>query len=223
MKKLVIFDCDGVLVDSEFIGSKVFSEALARHGYLISVEECIRRFTGVDAESCRKIIMEEAEVDIPADYWEKCGPELASAFERELDPLLEGFLKELERKGIPRCVASNSSKAHVSHCLRLTNQFDFFGEKAIFSAEEVKKPKPSPDLFLFAASQMGIKPENCIVIEDSLAGSAAAISAGMQVILFFGGSHARFDWYQKKLMHIDAPKFLNCGDLVRAIDFHTNS
>lgn len=79
MKQLIIFDCDGVLVDSEFVSNKVFSEVLSHYGYFISVEECIRRFTGIDEQSCRKIIMEESGLDIPVDYWIKSQPVLLKA------------------------------------------------------------------------------------------------------------------------------------------------
>lgn len=217
MKQLVIFDCDGVLVDSEFLANKVFSEILSQYGYSISFEECIRRFTGVDEHACRKILMEESGLNIPEDYWTKGQPALLKAFEMELCPLLKPLLEALDRQNIARCVASNSSKTHVSHCLSLTNQSSFFNELAIFTSQQVPRPKPAPDLFLFAAKEMGVKPENCIVIEDSSAGASAAIAAGMQVMMFLGGSHARFDWYRDKLAIHDVPMLSSCEELSDAI------
>jgi HAD superfamily hydrolase (TIGR01509 family) len=217
MERLVIFDCDGVLVDSEFVANKVFSDILFQYGYSISFEECVRKFTGVDEHSCRKIIMEESGLQIPEDYWTKSEPILLKAFESELQPLLKSLLEILDELNIPRCVASNSSKQHVSHCLTLTNQLKFFNEKAIFTARQVSRPKPAPDLFLFAAKEMGVKPENCIVVEDSSAGASAAFAAGMQVMMFLGGSHAHFDWYRDKVAVHDVPMQFNCEELSDAI------
>lgn len=217
MKQLVIFDCDGVLVDSEFLANKVFAASLSQYGYSIPLEESIRRFTGVDEHACRKILMEESNLDIPVDYWEKSKPALFQAFETELTPLLKPFLETLDKHHIPRCLASNSTRDHVSRCLSLTDQSKFFNEKAIFTAQQVSRPKPSPELFLFAAKEMGVKPENCIVVEDSSAGATAAIAAGMQVMMFLGGSHARFDWYRDKIAIHNAPMLSSCEELSHAV------
>lgn len=222
MNPLIIFDCDGVLVDSEFISSKVFSDTLSQYGYAISVEESIRRFTGVDEHSCRKIIMEESEVNIPADYWDKSKPALFNAFKTDLNPLMTPLLEKLEKMQMKRCVASNSSKTHVTHCLELTGQSKFFNENNIFTASLVKKPKPAPDLFLYAAKEMEVKPERCIVIEDSLAGATAALAAGMKVMIFAGGRHAHFDWYREKFLSYNLPVFETSEALSYAIQSATH-
>lgn len=213
----MIFDCDGVLVDSEFISSRVFSEALTGYGYTISPEESERRFTGVNEHDCRREIMRESGIDIPENYWDLQQPLLAKAYETELTPLIEPVLKMLDLLAIPRCVASNSSRKYVARCLELTKQFGYFTDRVIFSSEQVAKAKPAPDLFLFAAEKMGVKPENCIVVEDSSAGTEAALAAGMEVLLFLGGSHARSDRYRKQIAAYNRPMTVTPEELSRAI------
>ncbi len=217
LEKLVIFDCDGVLVDSEFLSCRFFAEVLAIYGYQISVEECIRRFTGVNEHHCRQIIMEESGVDIPADFWVLQQPSLLKAYETELSPLLEPTLEILDHLEIPRCVASNSSRCNVIHCLQFTKQLKYFTDRSIFTSQQVPKAKPAPDLFLFAAQEMGVKPENCIVVEDSSAGAHAAIAAGMQVLMFVGGSHAGFNWYRDQVAVHGKPLLPTCYELSCAL------
>lgn len=123
----------------------------------------------------------------------------------------------LDKLKIPKCVASNSSHHYVTQCLGLTQTLKYFNQDAIFSSNQVSNPKPAPDLFLFAAKKMGIKPENCIVIEDSLAGAEAATAAGMKVMMFLGGSHASFDWYRDRLAIHDVPMLSSCEELLNAM------
>lgn len=217
--KLVIFDCDGVLVDSEYLASVVFVEAVAQYGYTISLEECIRKFTGVNEQACRQMMMEESGIDIPEDYWEKAEHSLARAYETSLVSLMEPVLSMLEKHQIPRCVASNSSRQHVLRCLEFTNQKHYFSENTIFNSKQVARPKPAPDLFLFAAHQMGVSPENCIVVEDSVIGAEAASKAGMEVFLFLGGTHAGFKSYQDKISACNKPMFSSCAELELALKF----
>ena len=103
------------------------------------------------------------------------------------------------------------------HCLEFTKQSNYFSDQSIFTAQQVSKAKPAPDLFLFAAREMGVKPENCVVIEDSSTGAHAAIAAGMQVLMFLGGSHARFDWYRSRIALHDKPMLSTCEELSQAI------
>jgi HAD superfamily hydrolase (TIGR01509 family) len=215
--KLVIFDCDGVLVDSEYMASKMFVKALSEYGYHISLEECIRRFTGVNEQVCRQMIIEETGFDIPEDYWAKAQKSLLKAYETDLVSLMQPVLKMLQLHNIPRCVASNSSREHVLHCLKFTDQLHYFTEDSIFNSKQVAKPKPAPDLFLFAARQMGFFCENCIVVEDSVIGAEAALAAGMEVLLFLGGKHAAFESYQSKVAVYDKPMFSSCKELEKAL------
>lgn len=213
MNKLVIFDCDGVLVDSEIIANRIDAEALTSIGYKISTEESIRRFTGINAKTVREIILNESGQDIPLDYLSSQQSIVLKAFEMELLPLMKPILELIEDMKINRCVASSSPRSRVIRCLELTDQIMFFKDQSIFTSQQVLKGKPAPDLFLFAASQMKCHPGNCIVIEDSFAGIEAAIAADMKVIGFLGGSHANFDWYQERIEKYDVPIAKNCEDL----------
>lgn len=218
MKQLIIFDCDGVLVDSEYLASKVFSNALhLNYGYNISIEDSIKRFTGVHEDTCRDILMKETQLDIPHDYWAREQSNLSKTFSFELAPLLNPVLKMLDELKISKCVASNSSASHVTQCLELTHTLKYFKKEVIFTSKQVSNPKPAPDLFLFAAKEMGFQPENCIVIEDSLAGVQAAKAARMKVMMFFGGSHARFDWYKDQFSIHDVPMHSSCEELSHAL------
>lgn len=216
-ENLVIFDCDGVLVDSEFIANKVFAKTLSGYGYPISTEESIKRFTGINEHTCRQMIMQESGIDIPIDYWALQQPILQEAYKTGLIPLLQPVLETLDLLKIPRCVASNSARAHVVYCLEHTKQLQYFTETSIFTSQQVLKPKPDPDLFLFAAKEMKVNPKNCIVVEDSTAGAEAAIAAGMQVLMYVGGSHARFSWYHSQVAVYKKPMLLNCKELSEAI------
>lgn len=214
MNKLVIFDCDGVLVDSEIIANRIDAEALTSIGYTITTEESIRRFTGLNAKTVRQIILNESSQDIPLEYLFSQQAILLKAFEMELLPLMKPVLELIEEMKINRCVASSSQRNRVIRCLELTDQLIFFNDQSIFTSQQVLKGKPAPDLFLFAASQMECPPGNCIVIEDSPAGIEAAIAAGMKAICFLGGSHTSFDWYQERIEKYNVPIAKNCGALL---------
>ena len=214
-EKLVIFDCDGVLVDSEFLANKVFVEMMSNHGYSISLEDSIRKFTGISEEACREIVLKESGIDLPVDFWSS--QSLQDVYKTELMPLLQPVLEILDQNKISRCVASNSVRSHVIHCLTHTQQLKFFNEGAIFSAQQVQKPKPAPDLFALAAKEMKVDPKNCIVIEDSLIGAQAAIAAGMRVLMFLGGSHAQYSFYRDRVGGLGMPMYMNCEELSKAI------
>ncbi|MBA3603695.1 MAG: HAD family hydrolase [Parachlamydiaceae bacterium] len=216
-KTLIIFDCDGVLVDSEFVYSRVFSEVITKYGFSISTENFIKRFTGFCAQKCREVIMLESGIDIPIDYCLVHETKLKKAYETELTPLLQPLLESLENLDIQRCVASNSPRSHVINCLEHTKQLKYFSDCSIFTSQQVPRAKPAPDLFLFAAKEMGFSPENCIVVEDSLTGANAAIAAGMRVLMFVGGSHAHFEWYRSKVSLLGKPILSNCYELSQAI------
>ena len=187
------------------------------YGYPISIEECIKRFTGINEHTCRQLIIEESGINIPVDYWDLQQPFLMKAYERELTPLLQPVIELLDLLNIPKCVASNSPRNHVVKCLEFTNQIEYFSDQSIFTSQQVIKAKPAPDLFLLAAKEMGMHPENCIVIEDSSTGANAAIAAGMQVLMYLGGSHANFNWYRNQIATHGKPMLSTCGELSHAI------
>ncbi len=217
MINLIIFDCDGVLVDSEIIANRIDVETFKQFGYLTSVEECIKRFSGIDVKNTRRIIREESAVDIPYEIFEDIQEKILTTFSDELLPLMTDVLIEVTRQNIPRCVASSSQKERVSYSLELTGQLQFFEQNHIFTSQQVTHGKPAPDLFLFAAKQMNCLPENCLVIEDSPPGIEAAKAAGMHVIGFTGGSHAHFSWYQDRLRKYNIPLAKNSAEVLSFI------
>lgn len=217
MKKLIIFDCDGVLVDSEIIAERLGAETLTNLGYPHTTEECIRRFTGFDEKTVQKILFDEYGVDIFVHLTEEI---LAQAFKKELTSLMEPLLQTLKKLNIHRCVASNSRKSHVTRVLELTDQIQFFDHENIFTSSQVEKGKPAPDLFLFAADRMGYAPEDCLIIEDSMAGIQAARAAGMDVIAFLGGGHAGYDWYKERIQTHSVPIAHSTTEIMTMIDEH---
>ncbi len=205
MKKLIIFDCDGVLVDSETIGCRIDAMALTKMGYHISTEDFIKKYAGLSDKTMSARVTEETGIQIPDEYLAARLPRILEAFENQLRPLVEPLLSWLDVGQIQRCVASGSSRSRVIRSLEVTNQLNYFTQDSIFTAQQVQKGKPAPDLFEFAAKQLNTQPSECLVIEDSVAGIQAAKAAGMEVIGFLGGEHAQHDWYQAPIKLFDIP------------------
>ena len=185
--ELVIFDCDGVVVDSEGIALAVTRRRLGEAGLLLSEEETRKRFLGLRLDSV--IRRAEAELGAPLQkaFTDDLSREILSAFARELKGV-EGVRQAVRDLRARVCVASSSAPERLRFALRATGYESLFAPN-IFSAAEVAQGKPSPDLFLFAARAMGAQPEDCLVIEDSVAGVAAARAAGMTAFGFVGASH----------------------------------
>ena len=184
---LTIFDCDGVLVDSEVIVCRVCVPCLAEVGIVMSAEEIADRYIGISARSMIADLEVRHGRTLPADFYEMMRYRIAAAFETE--PLtIDGVARFLADWTGKICVASGSTPERVRRCLTLAGLLHHF-EPHIFSATQVERGKPAPDLFLFAARQMGAEPGECLVIEDSVHGVIAAIAAGMRVFGFTGGSH----------------------------------
>ena len=188
MLSLVIFDCDGVLVDSEPIASRILAGVLSGLGYAVTAEECVARFTGISVAALVERVEQDWGRPLPADFAESLAAEDAAAFESELEAI-PGVERALGRIALPRCVGSSSSPARIRNSLRVTGLLGYF-EPHIFSAHMVARGKPAPDLFLFAAESMGVPAADCTVIEDSAAGIEAALAAGMTVLAFAGAGHA---------------------------------
>lgn len=176
---LVIFDCDGVLVDSEPILNRIFAETLTEAGFSITSEEVTRRFMGKSLATCLEIIEATYGRPLPPNFAERCKAREIAAFQQELQPTV-GIASALEQIPLPRCVASNSSHRHIQQVLKLTGLLHQF-QGRLYSADEVDRPKPFPDVYLYAAEQMGTHPQHCVVIEDSVTGVQAAFAAGMTV------------------------------------------
>ncbi|MFB9949381.1 HAD family hydrolase [Rhizobium puerariae] len=194
---LVIFDCDGVLVDSEPVSVRVLVDALRRKGLEMDEEEAYRRFLGRSLGTVTRTMREEFGVEADESFLEDMRHDLYDRFRMELQPI-RGIAEALDGLGLRRCVASSSQPERIRLSLTLTGLIDKL-EPNIFSAAMVARGKPAPDLFLHAASQMGADPESCIVIEDSPAGIEAARRAGMAVFAFVGGSHAVAPGYRERI------------------------
>lgn len=185
---LVIFDCDGVLVDTERITVGVEARILTELGWPHTPEQVVERFMGRSLASQ----LAELEADLGAErtrrFEHESERELAAAFARELTPVpgVVAVLDALDRARIPTCVASSGTHAKMRVTLGLTGLYARF-EGRIFSASEVPCGKPAPDLFLHAAARMGARPHETAVVEDSVFGVRAAVAAGMTVFGFSGG------------------------------------
>jgi HAD superfamily hydrolase (TIGR01509 family) len=182
--QLVIFDCDGVLVDSERLTRSTNHAFLAEHGWPISEAEITQRFLG-KSEAFVHATMLEHLPEQPEGWWEDLQLRYHYAFERELEPV-NGIVEALDAIDLPTCVASSGSHAKMRRTLNRTNLWDRFDGR-IYSATQVERGKPEPDLFLFAAEQMGVAPHACVVVEDSRFGVEAALAAGMRPLAYTGG------------------------------------
>ena len=185
--KLVIFDCDGVLVDSEPIINQAHAQMLTACGYPITEQNLVERFCGMSDREMLEIIEREWGRSLPASYAERVGLMIEAGFRQSLAPI-EGIAEALDSLTLPICVASSSSLAQIRQKLTITGLLGRFGEH-LFSATMVARGKPAPDLFLYAAQRLATVPDRCLVIEDSPAGIDAALAAGMTAIGFSGGSH----------------------------------
>ena len=192
---LVIFDCDGVLVDSEPIANTCFARALAREGLDWSVEETMRRLMGRSMKSCVDIVEGVLGRRLPDDFVDRLQADTLQAFhEAPLKPVagVAGAIDALEAAGYATCVASSGGLDKMRVTLGITGLWQRF-EGRIFSATQVPRGKPFPDLFLHAALSMNEHPFVCTVIEDSLPGLQAARAAGMRALAYVGAPYADRD------------------------------
>ena len=189
---LLIFDCDGVLVDSEVLACRVLADALGDAGYAIGADACRDRFTGRSLSSVVAEVEAEWGGALPGDFLTDLRRRDAEAFERELEAI-PGVRPSVEALGRRACVASSGGMLKIRHSLTVTGLIDLF-EPHLFSAEQVDRGKPAPDLFLHAAAAMAVEPARAVVVEDSPTGVAAGVAAGMTVIGFLGGSHVTRGW-----------------------------
>jgi len=186
---LLIFDCDGVLVDSEPIAARVLAEAASEAGLPLSAADCIRRFTGISLAAVIRAIEHDLGRPLPAGFRDTLQARDRAAFASDLRAVA-GAADAIARLPWRRCVASSGTHEKMRFTLGLTGLLSLF-DPHLFSATEVAHGKPAPDLFLLAAARMGALPAACLVIEDAEPGIAAARAAGMRVFGFAGGSHRR--------------------------------
>lgn len=181
MKKieLVIFDCDGVLVDTEPLANRVFVQLVRENGFIVDENTYLHKFSGVTLPDRIHTTERELNWTAPENFLSQFHERLIELTEANMQPV-EGIHELVRSLPIPICVASNGSRDEINLRLRLSNLAPFFGN-AIFSGLEVTNPKPAPDVYLAAARSFGIEPSRCVVIEDSLPGVTAGRSAGMRV------------------------------------------
>jgi len=184
---LVIFDCDGVLVDTEAVSNAVMSASLAHYGYRISADESRLRFVGRTIESVQAQVEAEIGRPLDADWPHRVRMETEAAFDQGVQPIagVEVAIKAVSAAGLTYCVASSGKFSKMRKSLGRAGLLRTF-EHVLFSAEQVQRGKPAPDLFLFAADRMGVAPADCVVIEDSVPGVQAGLAAGMRVLAYAG-------------------------------------
>ncbi|WP_405646863.1 HAD family hydrolase [Streptomyces sp. NBC_00019] len=183
---LVIFDNDGVLVDSEPISNRLLAGYLTELGHPTSYEDSIRDYMGSAMHRIHDLIEERTGERLPEDFDDVFHGRVFAAFERELKPVAGavGVLEKLAADGVSYCVASSGSHERIRVGHRTTGLDRWFEDARIFSSQDVGRGKPAPDLFLYAAGRMGVAPERCVVVEDSPLGVRAAVAAGMDVYGF---------------------------------------
>ncbi|AXL89271.1 hydrolase [Streptomyces sp. CB09001] len=183
---LVIFDNDGVLVDSEPISNRLLAGYLTELGHPTSYEDSLRDYMGAAMHRVHDLVLERTGRRLPVDFDDVFHGRVFAAFERELKPVpgAVGVLEKLAADGVAYCVASSGSHERIRVGHRKTGLDRWFDDERIFSSQDVGRGKPAPDLFLHAAARMGVAPERCVVVEDSPLGVRAAVAAGMDVYGF---------------------------------------
>jgi phosphoglycolate phosphatase len=176
---LVIFDCDGVLVDSEPLANQVYVQMLAEYGYQVDSEEYLHKYSGAAIVHRLESTSRQLNWTPPSDFYPLFNSRLSVLTEKELKPV-PGIHELLDGLSTPVCIASNGSRKEVLLRLKIANLEKYFGGN-IFSGLEVPNPKPAPDVYLAAARSFNVPAERCVVIEDSVLGVTAGIQAGMFV------------------------------------------
>ena len=183
---LVIFDNDGVLVDSEPISNMLLAAYLTELGHPTSYEDSLRDYMGAAMHRVHDLVLERTGQRLPEDFDEVFHARVFAAFERELGAVAGAVevLEKLAADGVAYCVASSGSHERIRVGHRAAGLVGWFEDARIFSSQDVGRGKPAPDLFLHAAERMGVRPERCVVVEDSPLGVRAAVAAGMDVYGF---------------------------------------
>ncbi|RMB82140.1 HAD family phosphatase [Streptomyces shenzhenensis] len=183
---LVVFDNDGVLVDSEPISNRLLAAYLTELGHPTSYEDSLRDYMGAALHRVHDLVADRTGQRLPDDFDDVFHARVFAAFERELKPVSGAVevLEKLAADGVPYCVASSGSHERIRVGHRTTGLDRWFEDSRIFSSQDVGRGKPAPDLFLYAAERMGVAPERCVVVEDSPLGVRAAVAAGMDVYGF---------------------------------------
>lgn len=204
--ELVIFDCDGVLVDSESISCGAIAEISTELGFPMTTRESIDYFVGTSIEYAIDFLKDKITKPIPSDFESRYRKMCHERFQTDLQPIF-GIEQLLSQLKLPKCVGSNGPRHKIISNLEITHLIHHFNPDQLFSAYDIKKWKPLPDLYLHAARQMNVAPEKSVVIEDSVAGVKAAIAAGMSVYGYAG------DGDGAKLSAVGAKVIFSMSDL----------
>lgn len=180
--KCIIFDCDGVLVDSELITNKVVVEMANQLGVSLDLNFVVKEFLGKSLNDIMKFLDTKSDAGLSLNFEQEYRRRTFEAFVKELKPI-NGISKLLDKLEVPYCVASSGPLSKIRHNLSLVGLLKRF-EGRIFSCYEINSWKPNPDIFLYAAKNMGFKPSECVVIEDSEVGVTAALEGGFDVFLY---------------------------------------
>ena len=190
---LVIFDNDGVLVDSEPIANRYLAELLGEYGLDVTWHDCVERYLGSTLTRVRELVEAELGGPIPADFEERYRSTVYPLLAQQVEavPGVAAVLDDLDQAGVSTCVASSGLHQRIRVTLTRVGLIDRFGDR-LFSAEDVGVGKPAPDLFLHAAASVGVEPERCAVVEDAPAGIQAAAAAGMVSFGYTGLTPERY-------------------------------
>lgn len=201
---LVIFDCDGVLVESEVLVQQlVVNQLRERYGITLDLDEALQKAVGLTEHQTYEVLKQHlsAKQDLSEADWAGFQKEVLTALSTQVQAItgVAETLRLLSVWGVPFGVASNGSPKRIRTVLKATHLASFFSDRALFSGHEVPAPKPAPDLFLKVAQTFQTPPEHCWVIEDSPVGVQAALAARMPCVLFLGSQHAQRDWYRERV------------------------
>jgi len=216
-KELVIWDCDGCLVDSEALLKIAEVEALQAAGFTdVTSDDCNRLFSGYAPEAGAARFLEEYGTPLPEHFFRHQIANSAGLFRERLTELNAKTVLALHAAGRKQVVASGSPRDRVLVCLEVAGIDKCFTKEQVFTREDVPgRGKPNPDMFLLAAEKMGVDTKDCVVVEDSTSGVKAAQAADMEVVGYLGGGHAQSDWYRKSIEDFGIPLTYSDTELLR--------
>lgn len=209
MPKLIIFDCDGVLIDSEPIAHAVNAQELTKFGFETTQAEMLKRFAGINIDDMLNTLEEETDWEFPPELREHLRLKTVEAFRAELKavPGIDHVLETLQARHIPYCVATNSQPERLNTVLEITKLAPFFDQNQRIDIHNVAHGKPAPDIFIYAAKQANARLNECIAVEDSAPGLIAAKAAGTKTIAFLAANHTKQPHYREEIERLK-PDFI---------------